>query len=96
MQHGLRVSVCEIDPAVYDFSRRYFALPEPEQVYLEDARKLLKRGRKFLRYDVIVHDVVRPALSLSSEMERLLHSSLAARYRRSSSPCSAGRTYSSH
>jgi spermidine synthase len=59
IEHGLSVSVCEIDPAVYDFARRYFALPVPSTVYLEDARKLLRRARGLLQYDVIVHDVVR-------------------------------------
>ncbi|KAG8734660.1 hypothetical protein FRC12_018433 [Ceratobasidium sp. 428] len=37
--HGTSVTIVEIDPAVYNYARQYFGLPEPTGgVFLEDAR----------------------------------------------------------
>jgi len=42
-QHQVKVTIVEIDPVVYDFARRYFAVPEPSGgVFLEDARAFLR------------------------------------------------------
>jgi spermidine synthase len=57
--HGINTTIVEIDPAVYTYAREYFGLPEPNDVYLEDAREWLQRhtpspaGDKF---DFVVHD----------------------------------------
>lgn len=43
--HGVNLTICEIDPVVYEFAREYFAVPEPAQVVLGDAKEwLTKRG----------------------------------------------------
>ncbi|GAB1523264.1 hypothetical protein RhiTH_006395 [Rhizoctonia solani] len=42
--HGSSVTVVEIDPAVYNYAREYFGLPEPNGgVFLEDARGWVDR-----------------------------------------------------
>lgn len=42
--HGSSVSIVEIDPAVYQYAREYFGLPEPSGgVFLEDARGWIDR-----------------------------------------------------
>ncbi|ORY89775.1 S-adenosyl-L-methionine-dependent methyltransferase [Leucosporidium creatinivorum] len=56
-QHQVEVTIVEIDPVVYDFARRYFAVPKPTGgAFLEDARAFLRRETE-RRYDYIVHDV---------------------------------------
>lgn len=51
-----RLTVVEIDPAVYDYAREYFGFVEPAGgAYLEDARAYLRRETN--RFDLIVHDV---------------------------------------
>lgn len=53
--HGVEVTICEIDPAVYDFGRRFFDLPEPAGgVFLEDARVTLQRDG-LGPYDFVIH-----------------------------------------
>ena len=51
-----RLTVVEIDRAVYDFARSYFGFPTPAGgAHIEDARTYLKRPGP--RFDMIVHDV---------------------------------------
>ena len=55
----MNTSIVEIDPAVYKAATEYFGLPEPYEVYLEDARAFIsKRARSNTgtKYDIIVHD----------------------------------------
>ncbi|TFY60680.1 hypothetical protein EVJ58_g4995 [Rhodofomes roseus] len=44
MRHNISTTIVEIDEAVYDAARKYFALPEPEpsKLILADARKWLR------------------------------------------------------
>ena len=71
ISHGLHTTAVEIDPAVYRFAQKYFALSKPDEVYLEDARKwvssratarrqLLQHGGNpnidDTRYDFVLHD----------------------------------------
>ncbi|KAF8511513.1 S-adenosyl-L-methionine-dependent methyltransferase [Gautieria morchelliformis] len=55
----INTTVVEIDPAVYDYARRYFSLPEPNQVYIADAREWV-HDHAFPaaqnKFDYIVHD----------------------------------------
>jgi spermidine synthase len=49
----------EIDPAVYKYAREFFSLPEPQAVYLEDARQWVHEHSPLPadeKYDYIVHD----------------------------------------
>lgn len=63
--HGVRTTVVEIDPAVADFARRYFALPQEGEegqmldTVIEDAVSFAaRRAREDEgQYDYIVHDV---------------------------------------
>ncbi|KZT29235.1 hypothetical protein NEOLEDRAFT_1127909 [Neolentinus lepideus HHB14362 ss-1] len=63
MRHGINTTIVEIDPAVYDAARYYFGLPKanPGQVYLQDAKRWVKRqsslpeGQRQL-YDIVIHD----------------------------------------
>lgn len=56
--HGISTTVVEIDPVVYDFALKYFTLPIPNEVIIEDAvsvaANLAEQGKKF---NYIVHDV---------------------------------------
>ena len=53
--HGVEVTICEIDPVVYHFGRRFFDLPEPTGgLYLEDARATLRR-EGLGPYDYVIH-----------------------------------------
>lgn len=66
IHHGLSTTVIEIDPAVYRFAREYFDLPEPEEVYLEDARgwvhrrpiksKTQSQSDVDAKFDFVIHD----------------------------------------
>lgn len=56
-------TVIEIDPAVYQYAREYFDLPEPNSVYIEDARRWVHSRSSDAastsvreQYDFIVHD----------------------------------------
>ncbi|EGO27683.1 hypothetical protein SERLADRAFT_367251 [Serpula lacrymans var. lacrymans S7.9] len=64
-RHNMSTTVVEIDPAVYDASRRFFGLPDlgQDRVFLEDARKWVKNRKSSIdwsssptMYDIIVHD----------------------------------------
>ena len=55
--HGAKVTVVEIDPAVYHFARQYFGMPLPRGgVHLEDARAYLGRATT-QQFDWVIHDV---------------------------------------
>lgn len=57
------MAVSEIDPAVFQFARQYFGVPNPTAgVYLEDARQTLLRP-DLGSFDYIIHDVVGAAAS---------------------------------
>lgn len=53
---GVRVDVVEIDPAVVQVARQYFALPEDArlQVHVQDGRRFLEETER--RYDLILLD----------------------------------------
>jgi hypothetical protein len=53
----------EIDPAVYNAARRWFMMPAPSQLFLEDARNWVAGRRRILEthdkqdlFDIVVHD----------------------------------------
>ncbi|GAA5978870.1 hypothetical protein JCM5350_004852 [Sporobolomyces pararoseus] len=57
-QHRVNLTICEIDPVVYEFARKYFAVPEPSEVVLRDAKTWLGEGDGVGKvFDYIVHDV---------------------------------------
>ncbi|TFK55593.1 S-adenosyl-L-methionine-dependent methyltransferase [Heliocybe sulcata] len=61
MRHGINTTIVEIDPAVYDAARYYFGLPKPDQIYLQDAKRWVKRQSSLPEeerklYDIVVHD----------------------------------------
>lgn len=60
MYFGTNVTVIEIDPAVYDYARKYFKLPEPNAVHLTDARGWVHEqsvlSTPVHQYDIVVHD----------------------------------------
>ncbi|GAA5948651.1 hypothetical protein JCM3765_004958 [Sporobolomyces pararoseus] len=57
-QHQVNLTICEIDPVVYQFARKYFAVPEPSEVVLRDAKAWLEEGAGGGKvFDYIVHDV---------------------------------------
>lgn len=58
MAHDIQTTIVEIDPVVVDFARKYFDLPSPTHMVIQDAvsyaTELVKQGNQ---YDYIVHDV---------------------------------------
>jgi spermidine synthase len=55
----INTTVIEIDPVVYEYARRYFSLPEPNQLYLQDAREWVHEHASPAaedKYDYVVHD----------------------------------------
>jgi len=58
MEHGIGTTIVEIDPVVYNFATKYFALPPNHKAFITDAvffaSQLAQTGKK---YDYIVHDV---------------------------------------
>ncbi|KDQ19364.1 hypothetical protein BOTBODRAFT_126200 [Botryobasidium botryosum FD-172 SS1] len=60
MEHSIQTTVVEIDPAVYQYARQFFGLPEPHAVFLEDARGWVHKSIDSLpeseRFDYVVHD----------------------------------------
>ena len=69
MRHGLSTTIVEIDPAVYDAARRFFGLPAPDSVFLEDARGWVHNRSETAKtespsspqtnsvpFDIVVHD----------------------------------------
>ncbi|MBW0563892.1 hypothetical protein O181_103607 [Austropuccinia psidii MF-1] len=60
MRHGALVTVAEIDPIVYEYAQKFFALPTPNGgIFLEDARYYLQRAvnGSLGLFDYIIHDV---------------------------------------
>ncbi|GAA5973491.1 hypothetical protein JCM21900_001812 [Sporobolomyces salmonicolor] len=56
--HGVNLTICEIDPAVYEYARTYFGVPEPTgEVVLKDARAWLEQSAAGKQFDYIIHDV---------------------------------------
>ena len=63
MRHNISTTVVEIDPAVYKAARTFFGLPDPANIFLQDAREWVvqKRakidaGENEILFDIIVHD----------------------------------------
>lgn len=59
MTQKINTTVVEIDPAVYDYARKYFSLPEPNQVYIQDGRDWIHDHASLAaedKYDYVVHD----------------------------------------
>jgi spermidine synthase len=55
--------VVEIDEAVYHAARRWFKMPEPREIFLEDARRWVAGRQRRLQagiqqdlFDIVVHD----------------------------------------
>jgi spermidine synthase len=58
MAHGIDTTIVEIDPVVYDYATKYFALPSGHTAFIADAvyyASMLAQTEK--KYDYIVHDV---------------------------------------
>ncbi|GAA6058915.1 hypothetical protein JCM10212_002867 [Sporobolomyces blumeae] len=55
--HKVNLTICEIDPIVYDYAKRYFAVPEPAEAVLRDARAWLQATKDGKLFDYVVHDV---------------------------------------
>ena len=63
MRHNVSTTIVEIDPAVYRAARTFFGLPDPANIFLEDAREWAAQkranvdaGRNEILFDIIVHD----------------------------------------
>ncbi|GAA5890679.1 hypothetical protein JCM8208_004959 [Rhodotorula glutinis] len=59
-QHGVNLTLVELDPAVYEFARDYFGVGadvEAGEVVLEDAVRWVERQEGDKLFDYIVHDV---------------------------------------
>lgn len=56
IEEGHLVDIVEIDPLVYKYAKDYFRLPEPNNVLLDDGRKIIEET-KDNTYDFILHDV---------------------------------------
>ena len=58
MAHGIETTIVEIDPVVYDFATKYFALPSGHKAVIADAVSYASElARSEEKYDYIVHDV---------------------------------------
>lgn len=59
VSHGIKTTVVEIDPAVYEFAQKHFQLKENQPAVIEDAVKYTTRAANETKevYDYIVHDV---------------------------------------
>ncbi|KAI1387610.1 S-adenosyl-L-methionine-dependent methyltransferase [Hypoxylon trugodes] len=57
--HGIDTTIVEIDPVVYDFSKKYFGLPSNHTAVIQDAISWSQSNKDDLRenYDYIIHDV---------------------------------------
>ncbi|KAI0129551.1 spermine/spermidine synthase [Xylariales sp. AK1849] len=57
--HGIDTTIVEIDPVVYDFAVKYFALPPNHTAVIEDAITYTSRVAldSSQRFDYIIHDV---------------------------------------
>jgi len=56
ISQGINTTIVEIDPAVYQYAREYFNLPEPNAIYLEDVRNWLQRPTEKDKFDYVIHD----------------------------------------
>ena len=63
IRHNISTTIVEIDPAVYKAARRFFGLPNPTNVFLEDARvwaaqkrAKIDAGNNEILFDIVVHD----------------------------------------
>ncbi|GAA5924080.1 hypothetical protein JCM3775_005590 [Rhodotorula graminis] len=85
-QHGVNLTLVELDPAVYEFARDYFGVAEDVEageVVLEDAVTWVERQEGDKLFDYIIHDVFTggavPAhlflLPFLSRLSTLLHPS---------------------
>lgn len=66
--HGIKTTIVEIDPAVYQYAREYFGLAGPHAVHVTDARGwvheqstisnplLANLGKTPAKYDYVIHD----------------------------------------
>ncbi|EMD40933.1 hypothetical protein CERSUDRAFT_111514 [Gelatoporia subvermispora B] len=48
MRHNVSTTIVEIDPEVYNAAKRFFGLPTPDQVFVEDVRKWTRLRRHVL------------------------------------------------
>ncbi len=58
--HGINTTIVELDPVVYDFAIRYFALPSSHTRIIGDAVHLVEDAQArniTTKYDYIIHDV---------------------------------------
>jgi spermidine synthase len=84
MAHGIETTIVEIDPVVYDFATKYFALPSGHKVVIADAVFYASElARSEDKYDYIVHDVftggAEPVDLFTLEFIQDLHSILKPR-----------------
>lgn len=67
VRHGISTTIVEIDPAVYDATRKYFGLAYPgdDHVFLEDARNWVYKRQVSMQsdntkslstFDIVIHD----------------------------------------
>ena len=63
MRHNISTTIVEIDPAVYKAARTFFGLPDPANIFLEDAREWaaqkrakIDAGHNEILFDIVVHD----------------------------------------
>ncbi|KAI1796216.1 S-adenosyl-L-methionine-dependent methyltransferase [Ganoderma leucocontextum] len=68
IRHGLSTTIVEIDHVVYDAAKRFFGLPTPDHVFLEDARGWVHNRSETAKaestsssqtsdpFDIVVHD----------------------------------------
>ncbi|KAI1004013.1 hypothetical protein K3495_g4194 [Podosphaera aphanis] len=58
IRHGIQTTVVEIDPVVYDFSRKYFDLPDNHTSVVADAISYAADvAQTDVKYDYVIHDV---------------------------------------
>jgi spermidine synthase len=63
MRHNISTTIVEVDPAVYRAARTFFGLPDPAEIFLEDAREWaankrvkIEAGQNEVLFDIVVHD----------------------------------------
>ncbi|KAI0223886.1 hypothetical protein L0F63_001880, partial [Massospora cicadina] len=57
IESGVHVDIVEIDPLVYDYARKFFHLPAPDNVFIQDGYHFLNLVANHSTYDFILHDV---------------------------------------
>lgn len=77
-RQGIKVDVVEIDPAVVQFTEKYFDFSPTGDVHVEDARAFLQQTAR--RYDLVIHDTftggTTPEHLLSLEVLKRIHAIL--------------------